>query len=78
MTCSWTVAGTTSSLRELIEADVRYNTTDNDFTNNPPSTCTAHYDVRAVGTHEAGHVFGMDHVSSAHPDLTMAPFIWIY
>lgn len=75
VTCSWTVDGTTSSLRELIEADVRYNTTDHDFTNSPSSSCTNLYDIRGVGTHEAGHVFGLDHVSAAHPDLTMSPSI---
>ncbi|WP_345685896.1 matrixin family metalloprotease [Streptomyces coeruleoprunus] len=75
VTCSWTVDGTTSNLRELVEADVRYNTTDNNFTNSPSSSCVNLYDIRAVGTHEAGHVFGMDHVSAAHPDLTMSPSI---
>jgi hypothetical protein len=72
-TCGWTTDRGGSE--DLIEADVRYNTTDHDFTNNPTSSCTAHYDVRAVGTHEAGHVFGLDHAPSGHDNLTMAPGI---
>lgn len=27
--------------------------------------------MRAVGTHEAGHVFGMGHVFDGHSNLTM-------
>ncbi|GLY30805.1 matrixin family metalloprotease [Kineosporia sp. NBRC 101731] len=57
---------------DLLEADVRYNTNDHNFTNNGASgSCSAQYDVRSVGTHEAGHVFGMGHVGSGHDNLTM-------
>nr|WP_237330025.1 matrixin family metalloprotease [Streptomyces sp. BA2] len=57
---------------DVIEADVRYNTADFDFTNNPRrETCKNKYDMRAVGTHEAGHIFGLAHVSDGHSDLTM-------
>ncbi|WP_405724651.1 matrixin family metalloprotease [Streptomyces sp. NBC_01537] len=56
---------------DLKEADVRYNTTDLDFTNSPTSSCTSKYDIRSVGTHEAGHVFGLGHVGSGHSNLTM-------
>ncbi|MER5972316.1 matrixin family metalloprotease [Streptomyces sp. NPDC002055] len=69
-TCSWTwpMPGIKNDLRE---ADVRFNTTDYDFTNKPTRSCRNKYDIRAVGTHEAGHVFGLDHVGSGHEELTM-------
>ncbi len=74
-TCSWTTSSG-SGWRSLVEADVRYNTTDFDFTNSPSSSCSSLYDVRAVGTHEAGHVFGLGHApDSGHDNLTMAPTI---
>lgn len=70
VTCSWTwpMPGVKNDLRE---ADVRFNTTDFDFTNSPTSSCSNKYDIRSVGTHEAGHVFGMGHVGSGHDNLTM-------
>ncbi|MFB6782006.1 matrixin family metalloprotease [Streptomyces sp. NPDC056352] len=70
VTCSWTwpMLGVKNDLRE---ADVRYNTTDFDFTNSPTSSCSNKYDIRSVGTHEAGHLFGMGHVGSGHENLTM-------
>lgn len=57
---------------DLLEADVRFNTNDYNFTDNPgAASCNNQYDVRSVGTHEAGHVFGMGHVGSGHSELTM-------
>ncbi|WP_327729872.1 matrixin family metalloprotease [Streptomyces sp. NBC_00487] len=39
-----------------------------------PVHCSDKYDLRGVGTHEAGHVFGLDHVEgSDHSNLTMYP-----
>lgn len=69
-TCSytWAMPGVKNDLRE---ADVRFNTHDNDFTNKPTSSCSNKYDIRSVGTHEAGHVFGLGHVGSGHSNLTM-------
>ncbi|MCX4821881.1 matrixin family metalloprotease [Streptomyces sp. NBC_01142] len=69
-TCSWTwpMPGVKNDLRE---ADVRFNTADYDFTNKPTSRCSNKYDIRSVGTHEAGHVFGLGHVGSGHQNLTM-------
>ncbi|MDQ1012900.1 hypothetical protein QFZ82_007385 [Streptomyces sp. V4I23] len=60
---------------DLFEADVRFNTTDFDFTNDVTVGCLAEYDVRSVGTHEAGHVFGLGHVpvDITHAELTMYP-----
>ncbi|MFJ8863410.1 matrixin family metalloprotease [Streptomyces sp. NPDC102451] len=69
-TCSWTFP-MPGVKNDLLEADVRYNTTDYDFTNKPTSTCSNKYDIRSVGTHEAGHVFGLGHVGSGHQNLTM-------
>ncbi|MFJ4063633.1 matrixin family metalloprotease [Streptomyces albogriseolus] len=69
-TCSytWAMPGVKNDLRE---ADVRFNTHDYDFTNKPTSSCSNKYDIRSVGTHEAGHVFGLGHVGSGHSNLTM-------
>ncbi|WP_329001136.1 matrixin family metalloprotease [Kribbella sp. NBC_00709] len=68
-TCWWyQPSGQATNL--TVEADVRYNTTDYNFSDSP-STCSSQYDVREVGTHEAGHVFGLGHVGSGHTNLTM-------
>lgn len=69
-TCSytWSMPGVKNDLRE---ADIRFNTHDFDFTNKPTSSCSNKYDIRSVGTHEAGHVFGLSHVGSGHENLTM-------
>lgn len=69
--CVWYVT-VNGSPADVVEADVRYNTVDFDFTNDPSSrTCRNKYDIRAVGTHEAGHVFGLGHVAGGHSNLTM-------
>jgi hypothetical protein len=65
---TWSMPGVKNDLRE---ADVRFNTHDFDFTNKPTSSCANKYDIRSVGTHEAGHVFGLGHVGSGHSNLTM-------
>lgn len=67
--CTWTTTGG-SGTTYAIESDVRYNTTDYDFTKNPTSTCNNQWDLRAVGTHEAGHAYGLGHAPLS-PDLTM-------
>ncbi|MFG3013022.1 matrixin family metalloprotease [Streptomyces cinerochromogenes] len=56
---------------DLREADVRFNTHDYDFTNKPTRSCSNKYAIRSVGTHEAGHVFGLAHVGDGHENLTM-------
>ncbi|WP_392957481.1 hypothetical protein [Streptomyces sp. LN245] len=69
-TCSW--AWPTPGIKnDLREADTRFNTHDNDFTNKPTASCSNKYDIRSVGTHEAGHVFGLKDNSGAHTNLTM-------
>ncbi|RNL80292.1 peptidase M10 [Nocardioides marmorisolisilvae] len=71
-TCWWASGG------DMKEADVRFNTTDYDFTTSPSSsTKCGKYDIESVGTHEAGHAFGLAHATG--PDasytnwLTMHP-----
>jgi len=71
VTCSWAVAMPDGGLNDLIEADVRFNTRRYRFTDAPGERCADAYDVRAVGTHEAGHVFGLGHVGAGHENLTM-------
>jgi hypothetical protein len=71
-TCHWSSSNPFGK-NSLTEADVRYNTHDNDFTNTGgSSSCSQDYDIRAVGTHETGHVFGLDDLpGSSHYNLTM-------
>jgi hypothetical protein len=71
-TCSWTVP-TPGRKNDLVEADVRFNITDYDFTINPTERCSQKYDVISIGTHEAGHVFGLAHVDEKEfPTMTMS------
>lgn len=69
-TCWWAYV-VDGAPNRLAYADVRYNETDYNFTANPTSGCSNKYDIRSVGTHEAGHVFGVGHVGSGHNQLTM-------
>ncbi|MDI3408299.1 matrixin family metalloprotease [Streptomyces cavernicola] len=62
---------------DLYESDVRYNTTDHDFTNDVTSSCSNKFDIRSVGTHEAGHTFGLGHATGTdHSNLTMYESSW--
>ncbi|CAM5676625.1 matrixin family metalloprotease [Streptomyces aurantiogriseus] len=70
-TCSWSRTVRNGGLDWLKEADVRFNTTDYTFTNNPTDNCKNAYDIRSVATHEAGHVFGLSHVGPGHEGQTM-------
>lgn len=70
LTCWWATA-VPKAANQLVEADVRFNTTDYEFTNSPTSSCTDQYDIRSIATHEAGHVFGLGHVGAGHSQLTM-------
>ena len=70
LTCWWATA-VPDAANTLVEADVRFNTSDYEFTNSPNSSCTDQYDIRSVATHEAGHVFGLGHVGAGHSQLTM-------
>ncbi|MFI6938840.1 peptidase M10 [Streptomyces sp. NPDC050418] len=70
ISCSWSYVyeGKKNDLRE---GDVRYNTTDHDFTDSPTSSCYRKVDVRGLGTHEAGHVFGLADLYGDDDNLTM-------
>jgi hypothetical protein len=71
LTCSWSTVRDDAK-NPLVEADTRYNTTDFNFTDNPgSSSCENKYDVRGVGTHEAGHIFGLADLNDPHNNLTM-------
>lgn len=70
-TCSWSRPAPGGGPEELLEADVRFNTHDYTFTDNPSGACTHAYDLRSVATHEAGHVFGLGHSGTGHENLTM-------
>ncbi|MEU0060209.1 matrixin family metalloprotease [Streptomyces sp. NPDC006334] len=69
-TCSWS-RPVPRGPDWLKEADVRFNTGDYVFTDNPGGDCSNAYDIRSVATHEAGHVFGLAHVGSGHEGQTM-------
>lgn len=67
--CIWYFSGG-GSMGQVVESDVRFNT-DHEFTNNPNGACVDKFDIRAIGTHEAGHIYGLDHVGDGHSNLTM-------
>lgn len=70
MTCWWTnsVPGAKDDLKE---ADVRFITVQHDWTADASAGCSYRYAIRNVGTHEAGHVFGLDDLYGDHANLTM-------
>ncbi len=61
---------------ELSEADVRINVV-RGFASSAAECSGGEFDLEAVMTHEAGHVFGLSHVEpeAAHAHLTMSPGI---
>jgi hypothetical protein len=75
-TCTWTDSH--SYPDEIVQADVRFNTADKDFTYHPAaSNCYYDYDVQGVLTHEFGHVLGFDDVEDyAARYETMYGFIY--
>jgi hypothetical protein len=65
--CWWTRNGA------IIEGDIRLNKTEFSWVVQIGDTCVIKFSVEAVVTHEAGHIFGLSHVSEAsHGDLTMS------
>lgn len=74
VSCVWTRS--VNGQNHVTNADVRFNTANFRWTTSPGSGCSRIYDVRAVGTHEAGHVFGLGHVGGdSHLNLTMSPYM---
>ena len=74
LTCwSWT---SDSGLNKASEADIRLNKSDGVRWYLPGMTCTSEHSIRAVGTHEWGHAYGLDHVHEPrHGNLTMSKYI---
>lgn len=54
----------------IIDADIEFNPKEQFSTSTPP--LAAHFDVQSVGTHEIGHLLGLDHSGIAH--AIMYPF----
>ncbi|PWN02839.1 hypothetical protein DJ010_10540 [Nocardioides silvaticus] len=72
-TCTWTTGH--DGLNEVIQADIRFNTTDYDFTYTPgDGDCDSNdFDVISILTHELGHVLGFDDLyDPANRYLTMS------
>jgi len=58
-TCWWGLPAA-GVKNDLLEADVRFNIQNYDFTTDPGPNCNGnYYDIRSIGTHEAGHVFAL-------------------
>ncbi len=65
--CTWATAGS------AIDSDIRLSTRNAWFALDAPAGCSNKYGIQAVGVHEFGHAFGLNHVSeSTHPNLTMS------
>lgn len=72
MECTW-VFPMAFADNNILESDVRFNTTNYIFYYTEPSSCSGKYDLRSVAVHEFGHSFGMGHVSEeSHGNLTMS------
>jgi hypothetical protein len=68
VTCYWTRGG------RITEADMQITTLEQWALS--PSSCFNEMILEATVTHEAGHVFGLDHVGERkHGRLTMSPYI---
>lgn len=68
VTCYWTKGN------RIVEADMKFNSRESWALS--LRNCHAQVMLEATVTHEAGHVFGLDHVSEVrHGRLTMSPYI---
>jgi hypothetical protein len=67
LSCWWTRNGA------IIEGDIRLNKSEYSWVVQIGDACVVKFSVEAVVTHEAGHVFGLGHVSEVnHGALTMS------
>jgi hypothetical protein len=70
ITCKW--YGSQAGANHILQADVKFNVVDFDWTRDVGPTCNQQVDLESVATHEFGHVYGLQHVDSDnHPTLTM-------
>lgn len=57
----------------ITEGDIAYNSVDYNFVTTITSSCRHSVHLPSVAAHEAGHIFGLAHVSeSTHPRMTMS------
>ena len=67
--------GTVLKAGTIVDADVAWCSTGNDFVDVPLDATTFTFDIGAVGTHELGHFHGLSHSTMIAPIATMLPFV---
>ena len=67
--------GTLLPAGTMLDADMVWCPTNNDYTDELIDTATLTFDIVGVGTHEIGHFFGASHSSLIAPVSTLLPFV---